>query len=296
MSMTSKKFEIKKILIPYDFSETAELSLEHAVFMAQLLKAEITLLHIVEAVSFTSAISHAFGGVEKKIEAATNEKLKQVADEIHRKSGVVLNIRTDVGRIYKKIDNIAKELDIDIVVMGTHGESGYQRFTLGTNTSKVVSDAPCPVISVQTHAKKLGFKKIILPIDDSSASRQKVNYALEMAKNYGSHISILGLINFSNEDVKRKFKIKVEQVEEYLQQHQVGSDISYLTGDNLAQMTLKFSEDQDADLIIIMTEQEPSLTGLFMGTYATQVVNHSRIPVMSVHPNEVDASTLSVSY
>jgi nucleotide-binding universal stress UspA family protein len=294
--MTTKTFAIKKILIPFDFSETAELSLEHAVFMAQLLKAEITLLHIVETVSFTSAISHALGGFEKKIETATNEKLTQVADDIHRKSGIALNIRTEVGRIYKKINGVAKEMGIDMIVMGTHGVSGYQRFQLGTNTSKVVSDANCPVLSVQTHRKNLGFNKIILPIDDSPASRQKVNYALEIAKSYGSHVNILGLINFSNEDLKRKFKIKVEQVEEYLMQHDIGCDISYLTGDNLAQMTLKHAEEQDADLIVIMTEQEPSLTGLFMGTYATQVVNHSKIPVLSVHPQETDPDKITVSY
>ncbi|HKR03233.1 MAG TPA: universal stress protein [Bacteroidia bacterium] len=291
-----KKFLINKILIPYDFSETAALSLEHAVFMAQLLKADITLLHIVETVSFTSAISHALGGFEKKIETATNEKLTQVADEIHRKSGIALNIRTEVGRIYRKINAVAKEMKIDMIVMGTHGVSGYQKFQLGTNTSKVVSDAPCPVLSVQTHRKNLGFKKIILPIDDSPASRQKVNYALELAQHYGSHVNIAGLINFTNEDLKRKFKIKVEQVEEYLLQHGIGCDVSYMTGDNLAQMTLKHSEEQDADLIVIMTEQEPSLTGLFMGTYATQVVNHSKIPVLSVHPMETDPDKISVSY
>jgi nucleotide-binding universal stress UspA family protein len=291
-----KRFLINRILIPYDFSETSELSLEHAVFMAQLLKAEITLLHIVETVSFTSAISHALGGFEKKIETATNEKLTQIADEIHRKSGITLNIRTEVGRIYKRINSVAKEMKIDMIVMGSHGVSGYQRFQLGTNTSKVVSDAPCPVISVQTHRKKLGFKKIILPVDDSPASRQKVNYALEIAQHYGSHVNIVGLINFSNEDLKRKFKIKVEQVEEYLLQHGIGCDISYMTGDNLAQMTLKHAEEQDADLIVIMTEQEPSLTGLFMGTYATQVVNHSKIPVLSVHPMETDPDKISVSY
>ena len=57
----NKKFQIKKILIPYDFSATAELALEHAVFMAKLHKADIVLVHVIESFSFTSAISAAFG-------------------------------------------------------------------------------------------------------------------------------------------------------------------------------------------------------------------------------------------
>ena len=114
---------INKILIPYDFSETADLSLEHALFMAKLLKAEITLLHIVETVSFTTAISHALGGVEKKIESEHKEKIEQLAADIHNKSGIKMNVALEVGRIYKKICSVAKDMDADIIIMGTHGAS-----------------------------------------------------------------------------------------------------------------------------------------------------------------------------
>jgi len=59
---------------------------------------------------------------------------------------------------------------------------------------------------------------------------------------------------------------------------------------------MQAAEEWDADLIVIMTEQEPSITGFFLGTYATQVVNHSKIPVMAVHPSESDGSTITVGY
>jgi len=287
---------INKILIPYDFSETADLSLEHAVFMAKLLQAEITLLHIVETVSFTSAITHAFGGFEKKIETATNEKLEEIAKNIHMKSGVKLSIRTEVGRIYKKICQVAKEMEIDIIVMGSHGTSGYQKFSVGTNTSRVVQEASCPVISVHTHAKGLGFKKIVVPIDDSHESRQKVPFAIELARKYGSHIHIVGLITFGDEDLRRKFKIKVEQVEEWVVQHDLKYDTRYMEGSDLAGMTMKAAEEADADLLVIMTEQEPSITGFLLGTYASKVVNSSSVPVLSVHPAEVDPDKITVTF
>lgn len=287
---------VKNILIPYDFSETADLSLEHAVFMAKLLKADITLLHIVETVSFTSAISHALSGFEKKIEDATIEKLDQLAKDIHLKSGITLHVRTEVGRIYKKICQVAKELGVDLIIMGTHGSSGYQQYSVGTNTSKVVMEAPCPVLSVQTHAKRLGFKKIILPIDETSESRQKVPFAVEIARYYSSHVSIVGLINFSNEDLKRKFKIKVEQVEEYVADHGLNYDTTYVEGSDLAKMTLQVAEEGDADMVVIMTEQEPSITGFLLGTYATKVVNGSQIPVLSIHPAEVDPEKITVTF
>jgi nucleotide-binding universal stress UspA family protein len=294
--MTQKKFEIRKILIPYDFSETAALSLEHAVFMAKLLKAEIILLHIVETVTFTSAISHALSGFEKKIENTSNAKLDEIAKEIHNHSGIVVSVLTEVGRIYKKIVSIAKDIDADIIIMGTHGVSGYQRFNVGSNTSRVVESAPCPVISVQTHAKNIGFKKIVLPIDESPSSRQKVNHVIEMANHYNAHVYIVGLINFNSEELKRKFRIKVEQVEEFLAKFDISYESKFVQGDNLAKMTMSIAEEIDADLIVIMTEQEPSITGFFMGTYASQVVNHSKVPIMSVRPAEIDPDKITVSF
>lgn len=287
---------VNKILIPYDFSETADLSLEHAIFMAKLLKADITLLHIVETVSFTSAISHAFSGFEKKIETATNEKLEQLAKDIHAKHGIGINIRTEVGRIYRKICSVAKEMETDIIIMGTHGASGYQKFSVGTNTSKVVQEAPCPVLSVQTHAKGLGFKKIALPLDDSHESRQKVPFAVGLAQFYGAHISIIGLMNFTNADLVRKFKIKIEQVEQYVVDHGLNYDTRFVEGNDLAMLTMKTADECDADMVVIMTEQEPSLTGFLLGTYATKVVNNSKIPVLSIHPAEVDPDKITVTF
>ncbi|HOZ82227.1 MAG TPA: universal stress protein [Bacteroidia bacterium] len=294
--MSNQLFEIKRILIPYDFSETAALSLEHAVFMAKLLKADIYLLHILESVSFTSAFGAAFGNVDKKLESESNTKLDEIGKQIHMNNGITVKSITEVGRIYRKIVDVAKRENIDIIIMGTHGVSGYKKFNVGTNTSKVVEEAACPVISVQTHSKKIGFKKIVLPIDNSPQSRQKVSYALAVARSYGSHICIAGLIDFSNEDNKRMFKLKVDQVEEWLLQHGVSVEKKFVEGDNLAKMTMQTAEELDADLIVIMTEQEPSITGFFLGTYATQVVNHSKIPVMAVHPSESDGSTITVGY
>mgnify|MGYP000938509345 CR=1 FL=1 len=290
-----KDFHIKKILIPYDFSETADLSLEHAVFMAKLLKADITLLHIVETLTFTSAISHALSGFEKKVETASNEKLQELADKIHSENGITVHVLTDVGKIYKRIVHNAKQSHSDIIIMGTHGSSGGST-VVGSNTAKVVMESGIPVVSVQTHSKKVGFTKIVLPIDDSPESRQKVNFAMEVAQAYNAHVYVVGMMQSKNEDYQRKFRIKVEQVIEFLDQHNVICEAKFVTGDDLAKLTLSTAEELDADLIVIMTEQEPSITGLLLGTYATKVVNQSKIPVMTIRPAEIDPDRITVTF
>jgi nucleotide-binding universal stress UspA family protein len=286
---------IEKILIPYDFSETSALSLEHAVFMAKLLKAQMKLLHVIETVSFTSAISHAFSGFEKKIETSSNEKLQEIADRIHNESGVAVSVGTEVGRIYKKIAESAKQWHADIIIMGTHGSSGPQDHIVGTNTLRVIAEAKCPVISVQTHTKKLGFTHILLPIDDSEHSREKVPLALEMANIYKAHIHILGLMPGGNEEKKRKFRMKVEQAEDWLSGHDVICDSDFVDGHDLSKSTLDYAAQKDVDLVVIMTEQNFTLTGTSLGKYANQIINFSKIPVLSVQPAEVDPDKISVS-
>jgi len=294
----NKKFRIQKILIPFDFSETAELALEHAVFMAKLHKADITLLHVIESYSFTSAISQAFGKsqseFEKKIESSANDRLNELTAKLHRESGVHVNQRTEMGKIYKSITSVAEEMDIDLIIMGTHGISGFQEFLIGSNTYRVVMSAPCPVISVQTHAKKIGFKNIVLPIDNSPASRQKVKHAVEIAKHYNSVVHIAGMVTMNDIDMQRRFDVKIHQVKDYLDEHEIAYSVKMFKGENTASITMDFATQVDADLIIMMTDQEGG--GLFIGNFAQQIINHSKIPVMSIRPDEGDPDKISLGY
>src|SRR5262249_9619938 len=133
---SSSKFNVQNILIPYDFSDTAALALEHAVFMAKLCKAKINLLHVIETYSFTSAISNAFSKsqseFESKVEESTNEKLKLIADSIHKKSAIQVNYYSEVGSIFKQIIKLANEVNANIIIMGTHGASGVTEFLMGS--------------------------------------------------------------------------------------------------------------------------------------------------------------------
>jgi len=294
----SKKFQIKRILIPFDFSETANLALEHAIFMAKLHKADIVLLHVIESFSFASAISQAFSKsqneFEAKVESSANEKLQQLSEKLHHDSGMPVLFRTETGKIYKKIISIAEELPCDIIIMGTHGTNGVQEVLVGSNTYRVVQSAPCPVLSVQVHSKKIGFKDIVLPIDNSQSSRQKVKHAVEIAKHYNSIVHVAGLMTMKDIEIQRRFEVKVHQVRDYLEEHEIPHSVKIFKGDNSANLTLDYAKQINADLIIMMTDQEGG--GLFMGNAAQMVINQSKVPVLSVRPTEGDPDKISIGY
>jgi nucleotide-binding universal stress UspA family protein len=282
-----KPFKIEKILIPIDFSETSMLALEHATFIAKVFKAELVLLHVVEKhwEKFSIVVPEMRIAPPDDLINAVEKRLEGIASDLRASDGIKSTCITSNGTIFNEIISVSKEYDVNLIIMGTHGASGFTEFFVGSNAYKVVTTAECPVISVQTHSQKLGFKNILLPIDDSTHSRQKVNHAIVMAKLFSAKLHIVGLADFEDETELHKFEIKLEQIEEYIKKCDLTSTKEILHGKNQATMTADYAESSGADLIIIMTDQDENLTGRLMGPYAQQIVNHSKIPVMSVPPH-----------
>lgn len=281
-----KKFEIKRIAAPIDFSETSMLSIEHAGHMANLFKAEVVLVHVQEKNwhNFTIIEPEAAFEVPPGMVERVHSKLEELAQGISKDYGVKASAIVTNGNVYNEIIKITEEVGADLIVMGTHGVSGFEEFFVGSNTYRVVTRSKAPVLSVQSHAKNIGFKEILLPIDDSDHSRQKVNHTVQIAKYYNSRVHIAGL-NDGDLD-EGKLRVKLEQVARFLSNAGVTNQIEMLKGNNQAVMTIEHSKKINADLIVIMTDQEENLSGRFIGPYAQQIVNHSRIPVLSIHPVE----------
>jgi nucleotide-binding universal stress UspA family protein len=277
----------KKILIPTDFSETGMLALDHAVFMARLMKAQLFLLHVVEVMSYVSGIDEPEVVIQDIAtqEDLAQEKIEKLALQLSKEHNVKVTPLISNGKPAKQISDAVKENDIDIIIMGTHGAHGFEEYFLGSNAHKVVNLSPCPVITVQQHAKKMGFRNIVMPIDNSLYSRQKVDYVIKLATIYASKVHLLGLLHSSSEELERKkFNIKIESVEQALKHAEVFYVKKTVKGSNIAEEAMKYSEGVGADLLVIMTDHESHLKGALLGSLAKQIVNHSRIPVMSIRP------------
>jgi nucleotide-binding universal stress UspA family protein len=285
-----KSFNPQKILIPIDFSETSLIAIEHGAFTAQLFKAELVLLHVVEKHWEKFSVV----APELRVDAPTDlvnsieKRLEEVAADIRSKYGVKSTCITSDGNIFGEIIAVSKEHKVDMIVMGTHGTSGIVEFFAGSNTYKVVTEASCPVISVRAHSDKVGFKNIVLPIDDSPHSRQKVNHAIVLAKHFAAKLHILGLVDSDDAGELKMFEVKLDGIEEYIKKCNLPVSRKTINGGNQAKVSYDYAKSVSADLIVIMTDQDENLTGRLLGTYAQQVINHSKIPVMSIHPVEAN--------
>lgn len=279
--------ELNRILFPTDFSDTAAKAQGLALNMARLSGAKLTLLHVFENSSY-EALAIDKGSSKDDTLAQVRDRLQEKADRLSSENGVDIDVVLGTGRTYDQIVGVAQDVDTDLIIMGTHGVSGFAEFFAGSNAFKVVTQSPCPVITMQEARNETGFKNIVMPIDSTDETRQKVPVAAKLAEMFGATVHIASLITDDTPEMHHKFSIISKQVAEYFDEREIAHSENTLTGDNLATMTMNYAESKSADLIIMMTEQESNLTGFLMGPYAQQIVNHSKIPVLSVSPEETD--------
>jgi nucleotide-binding universal stress UspA family protein len=283
-----KAANIKRILVPTDFSETGSLAFDHAVFMARLFKAELHLVHVIEVIDATYSIYNpAIPVIDLSvIESDCKTRLEGMKADLKKKHSIASQVYVVHGRPEQAVMDLAESKNIDLVVMGTHGASGFDEFFIGSNAYRVVTTCPCPVITVQKHAKKLGFTDIVLPIDDSRHTRDKVGAVLGLGKKFGSRIHILALVDELSKEEKNKMETRLAPVKKAIEKAGLSWTEKLMKSDNVAKTSLNYAKKIKADLISIMTDHESKLTGMFIGPFAKQIVNHSRIPVLSVKPDE----------
>jgi nucleotide-binding universal stress UspA family protein len=275
------------ILVPIDFSEASLNAVYYAVEMADLFDSEITLLYVLSNSTLKSLFTN--DSEIALLRDKVRDKLEDTKSEILDKwPNLRVSTMVAEGKPFKIINKIAIENKTDTIVMGTNGANGIEQFT-GSTTTRVLKSSQIPVVVVKEKQTNPKFDKIVIPIDLTKTSRQKIDWAVKLGEKYGSTIHII--MELDNDELAlKKIKANLRQAEGIFNKHGVKFE-SHLLDDrkypeNLGQDTIQYAEEIDADLIMIMTKSESAkLSDLFVGSYAEQVVNSSsKTPVMCINP------------
>jgi nucleotide-binding universal stress UspA family protein len=278
-NLSIKPIASNNILVPVDFSAVADTAINHATLLAKILKKEISLLHVVESGLLTSGKS-----LEQKEEEA-RQKLAVLSEKIQKESGIASHIVTRRGNIFETIGEVADELNSAFVVMGTHGVKGIQH-VVGSRALKVINNANRAFVVVQNKPiRDYGYKNIILPIDFSRETKQKLVWAAELSKIFDSTFHIFADYE-SDEYAANAVKNNIAYAENYLSTRNCKFTVNKRSkDDNFTKATIQFAAANDADLIIIMTSQEKDLGDYIVGPYEQNVIaNDAQIPVMTLNP------------
>lgn len=271
----------KKLVVPWDFTEVAESALAHAVKIGRQLGSDICLLHVVDA------------GIKTREEGQVKSHLKHIADENAAKYNITITPEVVRGSIFSAIAEYAndEEKDVSLVVMGTHGMKGMQKFT-GSWALKVIVKSKVPFIVVQDPpVDQNRYHNIVFPIDFRTEDKEKMGMAIFMGKYFDSKIHILkdtpadkGLAAKINKNLN--FSVK------YLMQNNVEYEIHEIERGKRAQRTIDFANKINADLILIVTTKSPTFADYMLGASEQEIIaNSSRIPVCCVNPKASFTST-----
>lgn len=275
----------KEIIVGIDFSKGSLNALKFAVTLAKHLGSNLTMVWVDKPQNPESVYDNGAGTYRKEVHRRFDELIEEYSSEL---KGLKLQYKIRAGKVYEEIAYHAKYNDASYVISGTHGISGFEELWIGSNANRIVSVSPCPVVTIrQGYAVKNALKRIVLPIDSTPETRQKAAYALEIAKAFNSEVHLVGMYVSKVSTLRKRVDNYMSQLLEYFNKGGVHVVNTSIEANNLTSDLLGYAEKVNADLLVIMTEQETSTANILLGPYAQQLVNHSPIPVLSIHPKNL---------
>ena len=273
----------KTIIVGTDFSKGSYVALELAVDIANKIHADIQLMWICrEKMLYTDDQNN-------YVRNLATQKMDDLCEKYQPQlNGTTITPIIMQGKVAPMLAAQAEKVKASMIVIGTNGASGFEKYWMGSTAVRIVQEATCPVLSIREGFNfHKSLERILVPLNMSTNSRQKLPVAVKMAKAFGSQINILG--QYENTSQAQTVNIYIKQAETFLQKQNIQYTTEIMQSKSLADDVLSYADTISADLIVISTEQDQVLSSLFIGTTAQQLVHHSLIPILSVHPADINS-------
>ncbi|MCK4853716.1 MAG: universal stress protein [Bacteroidales bacterium] len=261
------------LLVTWDNTEMSENALLHALRIGKQVNNNIRLVHIIEA-------SKAKNNLEK-IENEFQGKVEQLSKLYeYELQGVVLT-----GSIFKRIAKYANETDALMVIMGTHGIKGIQKYT-GSWALKVIVGSSVPFLVIQDKpSSKDRFNSIVFPIDFKAENKEKLKWAIYLGKYFNSKVYLFKA-PVTDKGLLKKVNRNLTFAVKFLIQNNLDYEIhTAKKSSKFARETLDFASQKKTDLILITTTKNISIADYLLGASEQYIIaNSNRIPVMCVNP------------
>jgi len=294
----SNQDKLGSILVPVDFSEQSEVALEQAVSLSRVFNSEI---HVLNVINEEFSLSKLFDDSDKiQYKKRIKERLDEFVKAKNAEFGIELKSIQVTGKIYSQVVNSADVIDAEFIVMGTSGSSTLKKRFIGSNALRVVRESHKPVITIKGKHHRKGCQNIVLPLDLTKETKEKVAKAVEFAKRFGSIIRVVSVLRTNDEFIVNRLTRQLDQVKKYVVEQGVecGAEIIRDTkGEHtLAASIIDYANRIKGDLIMLMTQQEQDITEFFIGSSAQEVINTSDIPVLSIVPTPKKDTTSFTPY
>lgn len=271
---------MKKILIPTDFSKHAHYALKVAAQIAKKNDGEIILLHMLE-LPHQASDAVGTGHDIPEIMFFKNAAISRLEDLMDDPclDGLKVSEIVQFELAFDGILKISKLNDIDLVVMGSHGASGFKEMFIGSNAEKVVRNSEVPVLVIKQDDENFEINDFVFASDFTDEIKKPFARAIKFAKNFDA---MLHLVNINTPN---NFK-STSTIEKTMKKFIEGFDIEkyklhIYNETNVEKGILKFSKSISADLIGMSTHGRKGLSHFFNGSISEDLVNHAHRPVIT---------------
>jgi len=261
------------ILIPIDFSKQSLSAIKQSFNLAKYTHSKLVLLHV-----YSKSGEESF------------EALNKLTKQTEQESGVPTEYMNIKGDIYEETDRVAEEVNATLIIAGLESHMRFRNI-VGSSASKLIRKAPCPVITIRGNEHRDGCENILLPIDLSPETREKVDVAVQFAHYFGASIRVLGVFNEADADYENKLLRYAHQVKQFVKSKGISCTNKSMPCEDIATTVVDYANKIEADLIMIMNKPDLSVGEFFKGTDSQKIVDISNIPVMTIQPMRRESTT-----
>jgi nucleotide-binding universal stress UspA family protein len=286
---------IKKILCPVDFFSASEAAVHYAAGLAANYGATVHLVHVITPIA-AGAYEYAVNTTEiiKSLEETSMHEIERLVASV-KDAGVDAERDLLVGDPYDEIKRMIDVLKPDLIVMGTHGRRGVERWFMGSTTEKLLRDSPVPLVTISAAGEMSfnspRFRRILVTTDFSEGTPDALTHAFSVAQENESHVTLLHVLHDISADLSGKYRDSlVEGVAKQLDdlipaEAKTWCDIDTRVETGVPyRIILRMLEDEKIDLLVMNIHGKGMLDRALLGSTAERVVRASSCPVMMIPP------------
>lgn len=273
---------MKKIIVPLDFSDESLNGLDLAIKVANQVKSKIEMVHVIKD------SGDLFSATEKEqikhAEASFKSIMDQYQNQISNDSELTYVIHK--GRIHREVVNHAKYNKADMIIGSTHGASGFEELFIGSNAHRIIASSSIPTMVIRKGIAPKSFDRILLPLDDTIETRQKVPFTAELAKLFDAEIIMQSIFPTTDQTTKTRVSAYKEQVARFLEKEGIKYSEKQAEG-NIVKNVLDCARECNVDLISTMAEEERTLSAFILGSNMMEITRKANVPLLCIHQQDI---------
>ncbi len=279
-----------KIIVPIDFSTNSKNALEYASALAQATKSNIILVYVVRPTTYNEVIVGMMAEKVAEKKAAGIMEIKKIIHELDVKyKDVIYDYEIYEGETPAEIIRCSIDTHANLIIMGTHGASGFKKIFFGSNTASVIEQSACPVLAIPENYSFKIPKKIVFATDYHSSDLFVIEQLAKIAIVFSSEINILHII----EDDESTLQDKQEEIKQFLAN--IATKIPYskicyklFQSKDIPVGIESIIEQESADIISLSSQKRNNIEKLINKSITIELSFHTKVPLLAFSMSEPD--------